>query len=98
MTLYPYDPDYVVPTSLLLWEWLDHNHLSTSVAAVIASKGCGTESHIASTAVLDAVLHDGKVTPQVAQVLATVTGISMSFWLAFEHNYRTGLAAGKTVS
>jgi plasmid maintenance system antidote protein VapI len=96
-TLYPYDPDYVVPTADVLREWLDHNHVSTSVAAVVASIGRGTDSHVAATKVLDAVLNDHKVTPKTAAVLTRVTGISMAFWLAFDHNYRTGKAAGKVV-
>ena len=98
MTLYPYDPDYVVPTSQVLRDWMDLNNLSASTAAVIASKGRGHESHQAATQMLNDVLNGKRVTPKVAGLLAIVTGIPMSFWLAFERNYRTGLAAGKSVS
>lgn len=92
-----FDPDWVVPTSEMLREWLDSNHLSTSVASVITSSGRRTPSHIAAMKLLDRVLADALVGPKEARVLATVTGISAQFWLAFEHNYRTWLAAGRTV-
>lgn len=95
---YKFDPDWVVPTSHMLREWLDYNHLTTRVAAVMASPGRGTPGHIRATEMLDAVLNDGPVDSQTAMVLAAVTDITTEFWLAFEHNYRTGLAAGKTVS
>lgn len=97
MKLYPFDPDYVVPTSEVLRDWLDWNHLSTSVAAV-ASYGRGTASHRAAIGDLDKVLNGGRVDARVADLLCRVTSIPASFWLAFEHNYRTGLAKGKSVS
>jgi hypothetical protein len=83
----------------VLREWLDHNHLSPSVAAVVASRGRGTPSHDYATAVVRGVLDDDAVViDSTAVVLARVTGIAPGFWLAFDHNYRTGMAAGKTVS
>lgn len=90
-----FDPDWVVPTSEMLREWLDTNHLTTRVAAVIASDGRGTASHIRARETLDAVLDDHPVNRRTAAVLAVVTGIPQSFWVAFERNYRSGLAAGK---
>lgn len=92
-----FDPDWVVPTSEMLREWLDDNHLSTGVAAVIASAGRQTASHLAATALLDDVLNDGPIAARDADVIALVTGIPAAFWLSFEHNYRSGLAAGRTV-
>lgn len=95
---YPFDPDWVVRTCDLLSEWLDDNCLTTRTVAVRASQGRGTPSHVKVTAMLDAVVNDGPVDATAASVLAVVTDVPPEFWLAFEHNYRTGLAAGKTVS
>lgn len=102
-----FDPDYVVPTSEVLREWLDDHGMRTrgwgpnptlywtSVAAVAASGIRDKERHEAATAILDAVLNDEPFGEHTAFVLAKATGVSEGFWNAFEQNYRTGLAAGK---
>lgn len=91
-----FDPDYVVPTSEVLREWLDDNHLSTQVAAAMGYvKG---EPRQWAAGILDKVLADQPVDEIVATVLAAVTGISARFWRNFEHNYRVGLKAGKVVA
>jgi hypothetical protein len=89
-----WDPDYVVPTSEVLQEWLDTNGLSTRVA--VAGKVVKSLKDEA-TAQLDAVLDGAPVGPSEASLLALVTDISFNFWMAFERNYRAGLAAGKHV-
>lgn len=90
-----YDPDYVVPTSEVFKEWLEEFGLTTQVAA--ASRYRRGEAHEWATKVLDRVLAGRPVGPRSVAVLAAVTGISENFWRSFEHNYRTGLAAGKKV-
>lgn len=40
------------------------------------------------------VLNRKPLTSQHAELLEQVTGIPARFWLALEHNYRAGLAAG----
>ena len=97
MASYPYDPDYVVPTSEVLREWLDENHLSPRVAVAHVTRDPNMRSHLA--AVLAGILEsDTVVDEDTAELLGAVTGISKRFWISFERNYRTGRAAGKTVS
>lgn len=93
---YPFDPDWVVPTSEVLQEWLDERHLTTHVAA--ASRYRRGEPRDWAANVLDGVLLDEPLDETDIEVLAAVTGISAAFWRNFEHNYRAGLAAGKTVA
>jgi hypothetical protein len=93
MRTHRFDPDYVVPTSEILREWLAENGHSPQVAA---AKAGGTQKDKVR-AVLERVLADGKVDTYEASVLTYVTDISMEFWQAFEHNYRVGLAEGKKV-
>jgi hypothetical protein len=96
--MHEYDPDYVVPTATVLREWLESNGMlrHPSVAAVRAA-GRDTAKLAAATAILEAVLNDEPFTENTAVVLELCTDISVAFWEAFEHNYRTGLAAGKVV-
>lgn len=89
-----YSPDYVVPTSEVLQEWLEINGLSTQVA--VAGKVTKSLKGEAK-AQLDAILNDGPVGPSEASLLALVTDIPFAFWMGFERNYRAGLAAGKRV-
>jgi plasmid maintenance system antidote protein VapI len=43
-------------------------------------------------------IFDGRqrIGPTIAQRLCNMTHIGAPFWLALEHNFRVGLAAGKT--
>ncbi len=92
---YKVDPDWVVPTSEVLREWLDENGVTTHVAAASRYLKGAPRDWAASR--LDAVLNDEPLGGDHVEVLAAVTGISAAFWQNFEHNYRAGLAAGKTV-
>lgn len=89
---YRFDPDWVVPTADVLREWLDENGLSVKVAVACLPRD---EREVAA-GYLENVLADKTFTERTAKVLARVTGISLGFWMRFEHNYRTGLAAGRT--
>lgn len=89
----PFDPDWVVPTSMMLREWLDSTGLSPRVAAARVP----ADQRDAATTLLLGVLDGAPVTEDTARLLFVVTDISAAFWLAFERNYRAGLAAGKTV-
>lgn len=90
---YPWEPDYVVPTSEVLREWLQTNHLSARVAAACVSRDPGRKDHAACR--ISAILNRDSLTERDAEMLQVVTGVSKRFWLSFEHNYRAGLAAGK---
>jgi len=96
--VYEFDPDYVVPTSEVLKEWLEfHGMLAHPSIAARRASGKDQEKHDDATAILEAVLNDEPFTENTAFVLKLCTDIPVVFWEAFEHNYRTGLAAGKTV-
>jgi plasmid maintenance system antidote protein VapI len=86
-----FDPDYVVPTAEVLKEWLEENGLSVGVAVACLPR----EDRELAAGYLENVLADKQFTERTGEVLARVTGISLAFWMNFEHNYRTGLAAGK---
>lgn len=91
---YPFDPDWVVPTCEVLREWLSDRNLSPRVAVAAAVP---REEREEAARTLTAVLDDGPLTYDVALMLDRITGIPTRFWLAFEHNYREGLAEGKSV-
>lgn len=84
---YAYDPDYVIHPGETLQEWLEYNHLPRTIA---------TKFHGFTDEEFDGIL-DGSVeiTEELAHKLLNLTGIGMPFWLALEHNFRVGLAAGK---
>jgi plasmid maintenance system antidote protein VapI len=84
---YPYDPDHVVHPGAVLQEWFEDHHLPL----IIATKLYGfTPEELGG--VLDGSL---PITPELARKLLNLTQISTPFWLAMEHNFRVGLAAGK---
>ena len=84
---YAFDPDWVVHPGEVLQEWLEYTKLPRTVA---------TKLHGFTDEEFDGLL-DGSVeiTEEVARKLKNLTDIGMPFWLAFEHNFRVGLAAGK---
>lgn len=90
---YPFDPDWVVPTSEVLAEWLNDHSISPRVAAARLPH----EDRADAVVALTGVLNDDPVTYDTALLMDRITGIPTRFWLAFEHNYREGLAAGKSV-
>lgn len=94
---YRFDPDYVVPTSEVLREWLEDHNLSPRVAVAHVVRSPAMRAQLA--AILQAILdQDRGIDEDTAQILQAVTDISGRFWLSFERNYRIGLAAGKSVA
>ena len=82
-----FDPDWVIAPGETLADWFEANHLPESIA---------TQYGI-SERVLNRVLHGTQpIGPKLAQKLCNMTFIGAPFWLALEHNFRVGLAAGKT--
>jgi HTH-type transcriptional regulator / antitoxin HigA len=83
---YPWNPDWVVAPGETLAEWFEDIGLPKSVARL----------HGISERQLNGVLNGTtKITPALAQKLCHLTHIGAPFWLALEHNFRVGLAAGK---
>jgi plasmid maintenance system antidote protein VapI len=86
-------PDWTIAPGVMLEEWMEENGLSSRVLAV----ACGGRGRIAETMTLIGdVVERRPLTGLHARVLAAGTGISALFWLALEHDYRAGLAAGLT--
>lgn len=83
----PFDPDYVVAPGDTLREWWEKRSLPAEHGERVGL----------SVDTLRGIM-DGstEITPEIAARLKLLTGIGELFWLALEHNYRVGLAAGKT--
>lgn len=82
-----FDPDYVVAPGETLAEWFEAMGLPLSVAELYGIKLRTLKRIFAGTQ---------PITPTLAQKLCNLTQIGAPFWLAYEHNFRVGLAAGKS--
>jgi len=83
-----FDPDWVIAPGETLAEWFEYVGMPQSVAWKIYD----IPEHT-----LNGVLRGTtRITPKLAQKLCNLTHVGAPFWLALEHNYRVGLAAGKT--
>jgi len=83
---YPFDPDWVVHPGATLREWFAEIGLPHSVAQL----------HGIDKGTLNGIF-DGsqKISPALAQKLCNLTHVGAPFWLAYDHNFRVGRAAGK---
>ena len=81
-----WDPDYVVAPGETLKEWFAEMGLPLPVAALY-----GLPERTLKR------IFEGKqkITPSIANRLSNLTQVGAPFWLALEHNFRVGLAAGK---
>lgn len=90
----PFDPDYVIAPGETLKDWFVETGFGDEgiPAEVAAGHGIG-EQQLAR-------LFSGEepITMRLGHQLANMTGIPATFWLSLEHNFRVGLAAGKTWS
>jgi hypothetical protein len=87
----PFAPDWCLAPSETLKDWLSENGMSPRVLSV----ACGGRQHKPAALALIAEVLDRKPLTQLhADCLARGTQVSARFWLALEHNYRAGLAAG----
>lgn len=84
---YKWEPDWVMPPGAMLDEWRTDHVMSMGIAARLIGISEGTYKRL--------VAGDESLTPRLASLLDTATGISYRIWLAMECNYREGLAAGK---
>lgn len=84
-----FDPDWVVAPGETLAEWFAFMHLPKSIAR---HYGISEET-------LEGVLAgETPITEDLASRIGAMTQIGFRMWLALEHNFRVGLAAGKTWS
>lgn len=83
-----FDPDWVIAPGETLKEWLE----TTPLPLTLQRRATGLTYDE-----LDALKNgDLPITPTVALGLEQLTSIPARLWIALEHNYRAGLAAGKT--
>jgi len=81
-----FDPDYVVAPGETLAEWFEENGLPYRVAV----------RYGISERTLGRILRGTyPIGPGMARKLCNLTHVGAPFWLAAEHNFRVGLAAGK---
>jgi plasmid maintenance system antidote protein VapI len=81
-----FDPDWVVAPGATLQEWFDDVRLPLAV---------GAHYGISERTLRRLFAGKQKITPALAQKLCNLTQVGAPFWLALEHNFRVGLAAGK---
>lgn len=91
--LHPFTPDWCIAPSETLKEWMEENGIRPGMIAA-ACAGRDKERHDAAKRMVEEVLARQPLTEGHAAVLERGTFISARFWLAMEHNYRAGLAAG----
>ena len=90
--VHKWEPDYVIAPSETLREWMEYNGMSETVLAVACAGRTGRDSAVEA---IRQVLERCPLSEAHAACLERGTGIPARFWLALEHNYRVGLAAGK---
>lgn len=83
-----FDPDWVVAPGETLLEWFDELNLPVSIAQHYG---------ISDETLQRLFVGEQRIDEELAQRLDGMTNIGARFWLALEHNYRAGLAAGKIV-
>ena len=87
-------PDWTIAPGEILRDWMEETGLKhVSVLAVACN---GKAQQAAAEACIGDVLDRKPLTRVHAACLARGTGIPAKMWLALEHNYRAGLAAGLT--
>jgi hypothetical protein len=88
---HPYKPDYCIAPAATLTAWMEENGLSINDAA---ARWTGGWPQTRARSVIHDVLDREPLNAGHAEILESITGIPKQFWLAHEHNYRAGLAAG----
>jgi hypothetical protein len=91
--LHEFKPDWTIAPAAHLREWLDDNGAQPGLLASVCA-GRDRERHAAALALVQEVLNRKPLTEAHAAVLERGTFIPARMWLALEHNYRAGLAAG----
>ena len=91
--LHPFTPDWCMAPSETLKEWMEENGVRPGTMAA-ACAGRDKPRYATAKRMVEEVLARQPLTGDHAAVLARGTFIPARFWLAMEHNYRAGLAAG----
>lgn len=83
---FPYEPNYVVHPGAVLADWFEVNGVPKRVAWNLY--------RIPKDVLEGIIAGEVPITADIAQKLCNLTLVSVSFWLAMEHNFREGLKAG----
>lgn len=82
----PFDPDYVIAPGETLADWFKEMNLPKTIS----------NHYDIDRPTLDGILSgEREIDAELAQKLCNMTHVGAPFWLALEHNFRVGLAAGK---
>lgn len=81
-----FEPDWVVAPGEILADWFAEMNLPLSI---------GEHYGLSENRLRRIMAGKLRITPLVAQQLCNMTHVGAPFWLALEHNFREGLAAGK---
>lgn len=91
----PFEPDWCLAPAATLREWMEETGVSARlIAATCAARGDPRREE--ARRMVEEILDRKPLTVDHAAILARGTGIPGRMWLALEHNYRAGLAAGLT--
>lgn len=103
MSEHPFTPDWCIAPACTLQELMEERDTSLRVLASLCVPYRATTTVAGLSALINdaadriqEVLDRKPLTPAHAGLLHHGTGVSARFWLALEHNYRAGLAAGLT--
>lgn len=87
-----FNPDWTVAPGATLADWMREQRVALPV---LAWRCGGTEGQAEAEEAIRQVLGRGTLTPRIAVLLFHGTGISASFWVQYELNYRADLATGR---
>jgi hypothetical protein len=88
----PWPPDWAIPPAMVLVEYLEEH--GDNVLALAITPRIGSRLDRETARQVRDVLGRKPLTLAHAQALEWGTGVPAGVWLALEHNYRGGLAAG----
>jgi hypothetical protein len=89
--LHEFRPDWTLAPAVVLRHWIRETGVPARTIAFVAG---GRERHGEALVLVQEVLDRKPLTEAHAAVLARGTHVLARMWLALEHNYRAGLAAG----
>jgi hypothetical protein len=92
MGQHEFNPDWTVAPGATLADWMREQRVALPV---LAWRCGGTEGRAEAEEAIRQVLGRGTLTPRIAVLLFRGTGISSSFWVQYELNYRADLALGR---
>lgn len=87
-----HEPDWVIAPSEHLKDWLEEAGMTPDL---LAAASADPSYKLTALGYIHDVLDRRPLTLTHAEMLSQGTGVKAGMWMAFEANYREGLAAGK---